>query len=267
MGEGNKAFAALYMQDRYFALSGAWVDTEGWVQVMADRTTLINMIRVIVDTHFNSDVVRERGPLCEKIAAYIETVLEAKLAEARAIISRISTHPDVAAYAGVGDGTVADAVTALVGRATVAERERDAWIETAAQHCRNEEYYRGLVVQIGRLFGVAAMTSDDGSVQDHVLCAKVPELVGALQATLAPAREAFLFISQGHTIPGYKGESENPLIALAQEVIHGAQVTARKALAALDAGKKAPCGHPASAIVTGDEGTGHCAECEQEAGG
>lgn len=58
------------------------------------------------------------------------------------------------------------------------------------------------------------------------------------EATLEQAREAFRFISHGHTIPGHKGESEHPLIAIAQEVIHGAQSTARKALAALDTGKE-----------------------------
>jgi hypothetical protein len=42
---------------------------------------------------------------------------------------------------------------------------------------KNSEYYRGLVVEIGEKFGVAARTADDGSVADGVLCAKVPELV------------------------------------------------------------------------------------------
>ena len=39
------------------------------------------------------------------------------------------------------------------------------------------DYYRGLVVQIGEQLGIAAKTSDDGSIQQDVLCAKVPELV------------------------------------------------------------------------------------------
>lgn len=53
------------------------------------------------------------------------------------------------------------------------------WYDTAAQHCRNEEYYRGLVVEIGKMLGDDAFISDDGSVQKDVLCAKVPELVRA----------------------------------------------------------------------------------------
>jgi hypothetical protein len=68
--------------------------------------------------------------------------------------------------------------TVLAGAiARPVERVLKAWYETAMQHCRNEEYYRGLVQQIGELFGAVAYVSDDGSVQQDVLCAKVPELV------------------------------------------------------------------------------------------
>lgn len=55
----------------------------------------------------------------------------------------------------------------------------NAWYDTAAQMSRNSDYYRGLVVKIGKMFGEEAYISDDGSVQDDVLCAKVPELVAA----------------------------------------------------------------------------------------
>lgn len=67
---------------------------------------------------------------------------------------------------------------------TQALKERDNWIDTAAQYARNEEFYHGLVVAIGESFGVAAKTSDDGSIQDHVLALKVPELVAALRDQL-----------------------------------------------------------------------------------
>lgn len=53
------------------------------------------------------------------------------------------------------------------------------WYDTAAQNARNTDYYRGLVVEIGAMFGNVAYVSDDGSVQEDVLCAKVPELVRA----------------------------------------------------------------------------------------
>ena len=66
-----------------------------------------------------------------------------------------------------------------------AVRERNNWCDTAAQHCRNEQYYRGLVIKIGEMLGRDAYVSDDGSVQEDVLCAKVPELVARL---VAPSR-------------------------------------------------------------------------------
>lgn len=58
--------------------------------------------------------------------------------------------------------------------------QRNAWCDTAAQHLRNEEYYRGLVIKIGAMLGPDAYVSDDGSVQDSVLCAKIPEMVAKL---------------------------------------------------------------------------------------
>lgn len=58
-----------------------------------------------------------------------------------------------------------------------AERCIAGWMDTAAQYSRNEEFYRGIVTRIGDLFGEAARTSDDGSIQDSVLALKVPELV------------------------------------------------------------------------------------------
>jgi hypothetical protein len=50
------------------------------------------------------------------------------------------------------------------------------WEQIAAQHLRNECYYRDIVVQIGEALGVEAKTCDDGSVVPDVLCAKVAEL-------------------------------------------------------------------------------------------
>lgn len=74
--------------------------------------------------------------------------------------------------------------------ANTAEVERDAWIETASQNQRNTDYYRGLVEEIGSHFGEAAYISDDDSVQEDILCAKVPELVAALKAEWDRQQEA-----------------------------------------------------------------------------
>lgn len=60
---------------------------------------------------------------------------------------------------------------------SMSERYTSNWKDTAAQMCSNMEYYRGLVEKIGNMLGEEAYISDDGSRQQDVLCAKVPELV------------------------------------------------------------------------------------------
>jgi hypothetical protein len=57
--------------------------------------------------------------------------------------------------------------------------ERNAWIESAAMFSRNEDYYRGLVYEIGEALGDEAYIADDGSRSQDVLAAKVPQLVRA----------------------------------------------------------------------------------------
>ena len=57
------------------------------------------------------------------------------------------------------------------------QRSRDAWQETARFHCNNEAYWRGLVMQIGDLFGDDAKRSDDGSMQEDPIGPRVVELV------------------------------------------------------------------------------------------
>lgn len=61
-------------------------------------------------------------------------------------------------------------------------RRVKAWEQSAAEFCSGMEFYRGIVHQVGEMFGVAARTSDDGSIQDSVLALKVPELVAAVLA-------------------------------------------------------------------------------------
>ena len=63
-------------------------------------------------------------------------------------------------------------------------RRLAVWIENARQHARNEDFYRGLIVQIGEMLGPEAYISDDGSLQRDVLCLKVPELVKKLVGKL-----------------------------------------------------------------------------------
>jgi len=70
----------------------------------------------------------------------------------------------------------------LINERDAALREMEAWKDSAATFSRNADYYRGLVTRIGEMFRIEAKTSDDGTVQEDVLCAKVPELVAAALA-------------------------------------------------------------------------------------
>lgn len=69
-------------------------------------------------------------------------------------------------------------------------KERDAWYETAQQHCRNELYYMGLLDEIAENFGEDAYQSDDGSIQDDPIRAKLPELVASLRTRLEAIEKA-----------------------------------------------------------------------------
>jgi hypothetical protein len=57
----------------------------------------------------------------------------------------------------------------------------DNWIEAARQYLDNQQYYVGLLDKIAENFGKRAYTSDDGSIQDTPLRAKMPELVAELR--------------------------------------------------------------------------------------
>lgn len=56
----------------------------------------------------------------------------------------------------------------------------ERWLDDLAREQRNTEFYRGIVHQVGGLFGDAAKTSDDGTLQPDVLALKVFPLVAEL---------------------------------------------------------------------------------------
>jgi hypothetical protein len=56
------------------------------------------------------------------------------------------------------------------------------WMDIGAQFAGSAEFYRGIVEEIGEMFGLAAKTADDGTVGDSVLALKVPGLVRELIA-------------------------------------------------------------------------------------
>lgn len=64
--------------------------------------------------------------------------------------------------------------------AEAAAKRIAAWMDTAASACRDVEFYRNIVCEVGEMFGEEAKISDDGSIQQDVLALKVPELVKRL---------------------------------------------------------------------------------------
>jgi hypothetical protein len=60
------------------------------------------------------------------------------------------------------------------------QAEISGWIDFAAHESRGVDYYRGLLEKIGQFFGEEAYICDDGSIQEDILIAKVPELVEKL---------------------------------------------------------------------------------------
>jgi hypothetical protein len=66
--------------------------------------------------------------------------------------------------------------------------DNENWKQSAAQFLENQRYYCGLLDEIAKNFGHEAYTSDDGSVQDSPLRAKMPELVAALQKEVEDAK-------------------------------------------------------------------------------
>lgn len=72
----------------------------------------------------------------------------------------------------------------------VTRRSLDAWMESAAQACRNTNFYRDIVVKIGKMLGEAAYISDDGSRRQEVITLKVPELVKAQSERIATLEKA-----------------------------------------------------------------------------
>lgn len=77
-------------------------------------------------------------------------------------------------------------------RARDALASREGWESVARDMAKNCDFWHGIVLQVGEMFGVEAKTADDGSIMEDVLALKVPELVRALldraNATREPAK-------------------------------------------------------------------------------
>lgn len=93
----------------------------------------------------------------------------------------------------------------------------EAWQAEAAQQMRNAAYYRGLLTRCGVVFGVDGCTSEDGSIQDEPLVAKVPELVERQAAQLTAALKAEA-IARHACSEAYAAVEENIRVARFHEV-------------------------------------------------
>ena len=60
------------------------------------------------------------------------------------------------------------------------------WQECASYMSKGMNFYRDIVTECGEMLGEACYTSDDGSIQDHVLALKVPIVLFSF-AHLPPA--------------------------------------------------------------------------------
>ena len=60
------------------------------------------------------------------------------------------------------------------------ETEVEMWKEEAAYFARGQEYYRGLLDEIGSYLGPEVFVCDDGTISQDILRAKIPELVAKL---------------------------------------------------------------------------------------
>ena len=90
------------------------------------------------------------------------------------------------------------AIFILRGEAIEYKRQATNWEESARQYHRNTQYYRNLLVKIGETIGSESYVADDGSISEDILCAKLPELVTALQEEVAKAKNN-LKISEEHS--------------------------------------------------------------------
>lgn len=54
------------------------------------------------------------------------------------------------------------------------------WMETGAQHARNEAFYRDLLDEVAKHLGPEVFVSDDGSVMEDPVRLKIPDMVGRL---------------------------------------------------------------------------------------
>ena len=77
-------------------------------------------------------------------------------------------------------------------------QQSKGWEQSAGYFAKSSDYYQGLLDEIAKNFGQAAYTSDDGSIQDSPIRAKMPELVKQLNITCSSLENHEPQILQGN---------------------------------------------------------------------
>ena len=130
----------------------------------------------LLSTHFGDDVV-----VGEAAAPAAMRILLMERSARREADERAAEVPGLRLRLAQAEDSATQAEAAWKAEHALrlaAEKAREAWTETARMHAKNEAYYRDLIVRT--LSGTpAAFVSDDGSVQQDVICAKLPELYAA----------------------------------------------------------------------------------------
>lgn len=97
-------------------------------------------------------------------------------------------------------------------------RAISTWMDQAADMHRTEQYYRSLLLAIGRTLGHEAYVSDDGSIQDEPLCAKLPKMVERRERHLrgvlgqSMPKPAPLGDPSGHLWPEDQAQAEQQIL-------------------------------------------------------
>lgn len=112
----------------------------------------------------------------------------------------------------------------LMSRIEEVVRERDGWQETAAQHLRNEQFYRDLLGQCAELLGDECRRSDDGKLipKGDFLALKVPEVLKERLENGKDIREEFnKHVTLGHELFGPRGAFSGALTVGQDMVLDG----------------------------------------------
>lgn len=101
---------------------------------------------------------------------------ESIIASAREVVYRDEAEAAIKTVSDELAGALRQLETAIKKRDD-AVRQAEGWMESAASFSRGQDFYHGLITEMGEVIGKPAYTSDDGSIQQEVLALKVRDIV------------------------------------------------------------------------------------------